>query len=498
MMNPVAFPNGPFLILLAILTGTAAGTLAQDDAPAEPPEKQSTDPPSDRAIAERVQGVIAAQNSSGFDHVDVAVENQIVTLSGRVGSLAVRERAVDLARHVLGAGAVVDQILVQPPDVDDDELRRSVEEALAADSVVEEIPISVTAARGEVGLAGTVTSLAEKEIAGRVAANVRGVGRVINQLVVRPTSRGDDELKPEIERLIDNSVPLQAAEIKVAVADGVVTLSGSVAAEWQVPLLEKRASVPGVTAVETGDVRVRNQPLPILQPTDTPADAAIAETIKLAMRSDPLLLSYADQIDVAVEKGLVTLRGTVARPRAQRTAARIAKHTVGVRTINNQIKVKWTGAEISDDQILDDAIAAIERSPYLQSHELRVHCRRGHLQLYGVVDNEFEKQVATWTLDGQQGVLHVANMLAVAPQWQPREDAEIAAELNKKLKTALLADSVQATVENGVAVLRGQVDSWGQWQAALDLSLEAGARKPHNLIRVKGHPAHHGRDTFVP
>jgi len=119
MMNPVAFPNGPFLILLAILTGTAAGTLAQDDAPAEPPEKQSTDPPSDRAIAERVQGVIAAQNSSGFDHVDVAVENQIVTLSGRVGSLAVRERAVDLARHVLGAGAVVDQILVQPPDVDD-------------------------------------------------------------------------------------------------------------------------------------------------------------------------------------------------------------------------------------------------------------------------------------------------------------------------------------------------------------------------------------------
>ncbi len=121
-----------------------------------------------------------------------------------------------------------------------------------------------------------------------------------------------------------------------------------------------------------------------------------------------------------------------------------------------------------------------------------------HLHLYGIVDSEFEKQIATWTLDGLKGVVHVGNMLAVAGQWEPKDDDKIESDLQQKLSQNLLVKTVSFDVKEGVVILRGGVDSWNQWQAALNIALEAGARKPHSLIRVKGHPAHSGSGTFVP
>ncbi len=60
------------------------------------------------------------------------------------------------------------------------------------------------------------------------------------------------------------------------------------------------------------------------------------------------------------------------------------------------------------------------------------------------------------------------------------------------------SDGIDITVTDGVAVMTGTVDTWRQWQAALDLAIEAGSRAPHNMLNVRHHPPHGASRIFVP
>ena len=131
----------------------------------------------------------------------------------------------------------------------------------------------------------------------------------------------------------------------------------------------------------------------------------------------------------------------------------------------------------SDIEIVRETQEAIRRSPYLERRDVRVHCQRAHVSLYGIVESETEKQVAGWLASGVTGVVHVNNSLAVEKKWKEKSDEKIKEALERKLKYALFdtSNQIDVTVENGVAILRGEVDTWRQWQAVLDLTLEAGA-----------------------
>lgn len=115
------------------------------------------------------------------------------------------------------------------------------------------------------------------------------------------------------------------------------------------------------------------------------------------------------------------------------------------------------------------------------------------------MESELEKKVAGWLADNVAGVVHVNNRLAVEKKWTPKPDEKIKRDLQRKLKFTLLetGSKIDVTVENGVAILRGEVDTWRQWQAAMDLALEAGAKHPHNLLNVRFHPPHGGSRVYV-
>ena len=100
-----------------------------------------------------------------------------------------------------------------------------------------------------------------------------------------------------------------------------------------------------------------------------------------------------------------------------------------------------------------------------------------HVSLYGLVDTQFEKYHAEWSARCQQGVVHVNNYLAVRKQWVPKSDAAIQADLNDKLAYTFVDPNNQVTakIEDGVAILRGTVDTWYMWQTAMDQAIAAGA-----------------------
>jgi osmotically-inducible protein OsmY len=232
--------------------------------------------------------------------------------------------------------------------------------------------------------------------------------------------------------------------------------------------------------------------------TDEQIKAAVTRAFKL----DPRLLSYSPQVKVA--KGAVTLTGDVGTLAAKEAAERDARHTIGVLKVDNHLRVRWADKPPTDEQIADFTRAALKRDAYVERHNIIVEVRAAHVHLYGLVDTEYEKEHAEWTASCQNGVVHVADYLAVRKQWVPKSDAAIAANLKDKLAFAFpdANDQVTATVGDGVAILRGTVDTWLMWQTAMDLALEAGARRPHNLIEVRygdpSAPRFYGTHYYVP
>ena len=217
-------------------------------------------------------------------------------------------------------------------------------------------------------------------------------------------------------------------------------------------------------------------------------------------RADPQVFDVAESIDASVDDGTVTLTGTVNSRLEKTKAESLARDVVGVTRVLNELKVERLENAPSDEKIIRETQAALVRSPYLDRHSFRVHCQRAHVSLYGIVNSELEKQIAGWLADTVTGVVHVNNSLTVEKEWQEKPDEKIKVDLERKLKYALLeeGDAIDVAVENGVAILRGEVDTWRQWQAAMDLALEAGAKTPHNMITVRYHAPHGGSYLYVP
>jgi small-conductance mechanosensitive channel len=79
---------------------------------ARSPPQVSLQPPSDAAIQQRIEGILAA--IEGGENLRVDVRSGVVRLGGRTDSLAIREQAIDLAERVEGVVLVQSGIQVDP------------------------------------------------------------------------------------------------------------------------------------------------------------------------------------------------------------------------------------------------------------------------------------------------------------------------------------------------------------------------------------------------
>jgi osmotically-inducible protein OsmY len=329
--------------------------------------------------------------------------------------------------------------------------------------------------------------------------------RVENEVeVATQPPRSDGEVAQELRRLFASDAALSDASVEVAVEEGQIVLSGKVADSFLKSRAKSLAMHAGGSQTidarglqvdyESRDGTLRRQRLAQL------TDKQIRQAVRRALRYDPRVLSFAEEIDVDSEAGAVTLSGQVERLQAKQAAEETARGTLGVWRVKNHLKVHWSEDDPSADTIVAYVQAALQRDPYVTRHELRVHCRNGHVSLYGLVDSPFEKRAAEWIAGGQRGVVHVNNYLTVAQAWEAKSDAEIKADIEEKLKRTFFdkSNQIRVTVEDGVAVLNGQVDTWRQWQAAMDQVVAAGARRPHNLLEVRYHPQHGGSQIYVP
>lgn len=166
--------------------------------------------------------------------LSVAVNHDVVTLTGRVDNLAAKHAAVSDARNTVGVWRVRDFIRVRPEVVfTDAELREAVEVALELNPYLRRYEFDISVRNGLVYLNGRVTNEFEREEAFRVAARVQGVVEVANHIQIsrERVFESDWEVEANIVDALRWSPYVPEGRVHVEVANGIARLTGAVS-DW--------------------------------------------------------------------------------------------------------------------------------------------------------------------------------------------------------------------------------------------------------------------------
>jgi len=168
--------------------------------------------------------------SVASEQVGVAAKNGVVTLSGQVGSYAMKVAAVRAAERVSGVRAIAEELKVVLPSSfmrTDTDLAHSVAAVLRWDVSVPDDKVKARVEDGWVWLDGEVDWQYESTAAERAIRNLTGVRGVSNMLHVKPRASAPD-VKQHIQNALKRHAELDAREISVEALDGRVTLRGKV------------------------------------------------------------------------------------------------------------------------------------------------------------------------------------------------------------------------------------------------------------------------------
>lgn len=166
-------------------------------------------------------------------NIAVAIEDGQVVLKGELPELAEKRLAVNLIRRMRGVGDVKDQLRIfTSTEMTDKQICQHVEDGLQHDTAIHDRQIEVAASDGVVTLKGTLDNIEEKCLAGLIAWWVPGVADVDNQIKVEPhQDLSDDGLLDVLRQAFEKDILVNPSRIGIAIADGTVTLMGTVTSE---------------------------------------------------------------------------------------------------------------------------------------------------------------------------------------------------------------------------------------------------------------------------
>jgi osmotically-inducible protein OsmY len=219
--------------------------------------------------------------------------------------------------------------------------------------------------------------------------------------------KNDTQLQADIMEELKWEPTIQAAEIGVAVKDGIVTLSGNVdsfAKKWAAERAVKR--VFGVRGL-TEEVKVKLINPLILK------DEEIADTVAKVLSWNSGIPQH--RIRTVVQDGHITLNGDVDWKYQKEAAEDSVRHLNGVTGVTNWISIKPATPAVKESDVKNRIEGALRRNArlLLASQKIQVESSGNRVVLSGSVGSlaEFEEaEASAWSAPG---VTEVVNNLTV-------------------------------------------------------------------------------------
>lgn len=212
----------------------------------------------------------------------------------------------------------------------------------------------------------------------------------------------DAQIQEDVINQLKWNPALNAAEIGVAVKNGVVTLSGHVDTYLKKMEAEREVKkVYGVRAIAE-DIRVG------ISAAFQKPDSEIAEAVLNALKWHTSLKE--NNIRIKVEDGIVSLEGEVEWAYQREAAKTAIINFTGVKNVINNINIKPTGS-LSD--IKHKINSAFHRSANIDGHRIQIEVFGCKVVLKGKVRSFAEKEDAEDAVWAAPGVLNVENNLEV-------------------------------------------------------------------------------------
>lgn len=196
----------------------------------------------------------------------------------------------------------------------------------------------------------------------------------------------------------------------------------------------------------------------------------------------------ATDVGVEVKGGTVTLTGTV-DSWAARLAAQEAAHRVSaVLDVANDISVSPPGSYGRSDTDIAQAVRhALEWNVLVPHERIRSTVSSGVVTLEGTVDFWSQQEDVARAVRNLTGVLEVKNLVTVEPHSMRPSPETVRSAIENALErhAAHAARRVQISVVEGKVILRGEVPSWAERNAAEGaVRGTAGVRTIENHLRI--------------
>jgi osmotically-inducible protein OsmY len=204
----------------------------------------------------------------------------------------------------------------------------------------------------------------------------------------------------------------QFKNVKVDMDNGVATLTGSVDLyEYKMDADKRVHKAKGVNAVRN-DIQVAGPSV-----SDQELEANLGEKLEYDR------VGYGNvfnAITLNVQNGVVTLGGHARTDVDKDSALALVSMYPGVKDVTNEIQVD--PVSIMDDQARMAVARSVYGYPTLNKYAIdpaktiRISVQNGHVELYGVVDSQADKDVAYMRANAVPGIFSVKNYLQVANQ----------------------------------------------------------------------------------
>ena len=214
--------------------------------------------------------------------------------------------------------------------------------------------------------------------------------------------KSDMQLQTDVLDELKWDPAVNAAQIRVEVKDGLVTLAGCVesfAEKWAAEGAAKRVS--GVKALAD---EIKVEPTRFRELTDADIARAAENALKWHAHAPQ------DRIKVTVEKGRITLEGEVEKQFEGEIALQVVLHLAGVTGVSNQIVLK---PQVQPTEVKVKIEAAFQRSAIVDARRITVKAEGGKVILTGTVSTWVEYGDAERAAWAAPGVREVKNFLTI-------------------------------------------------------------------------------------